>query len=114
MNKLLQESWDILKKNPYLYTPPALLLILSGLVDPSGASFSTSFIIGIMTFVFINMAMTAGWLNEIKVVIASKEQKGTFEDVLVGIGKYFGVILVGSFIFYTLILPFVNIYFEKL
>src|SRR5438046_3041089 len=109
MNKLLQDSWDILKKNPNLYTPPALLLILSGLVDPEGASLSSFFIVGIMTFLFINLAITAGWLNQIKVVIASKEQKASFDDVLVGIGKYFVVILVGSFILFTLLITLFTI-----
>jgi hypothetical protein len=109
MNKLIQDSWDLLKKNPNLYTPPALLMILSGLFNPGDASLSRSFIIAIMTFVFINMAMTAGWLNEIKVVIASKEQKATFDDVLVGIGKYFGVILLGSFMLFTIIITLFSI-----
>jgi hypothetical protein len=110
MNKLLQDSWEILKKNPNLYTPPALLLLLGGLVNPAEASVSPFFIVSVITFIFINIAVTAGWLNEIKVVIVSREQKASFDDVLVGIGKYFGVILVGSFILFSLLITFLSVH----
>ncbi len=104
MNNLLQESWDILKKNPNLYAPPALLLLFSGFLDPTEASVTPFYIISIFCYIFVNIALTTGWIHEIKVVLAGKEHKAKFDDVLIGIGKYFSIILTGNIFFVLLLL----------
>jgi hypothetical protein len=118
MNNLIKDSWDILKSNPNLYTAPMLIWFLT---DLFGAKFSPSisFIVSITALACINMAITSGWYNQIKVVLATKE-KSSFDDLLTGIGKYFNMILSGNivllFIFfisfvgtYTLAEYFINI-----
>lgn len=118
MNNLIKDSWDILRNNPNLYTAPILLWFLSDiLVDRFNPS--VAYIVSIVSMACINLAVTSGWYNQIKVVLATKE-KSTFDDLLSGIGKYFNNILSGnialfllffiSFIFtYTLAENFINI-----
>ncbi len=56
------------------------------------------------------MALTAGWYNQIKVVIATKD-KSNMDDLLTGVGKYFNVILSGNIIlFFLFFSSFLGIY----
>lgn len=100
MNSLIKDSWDILKSNPNLYTAPLILWILSDLLV---GKFNPSvfYIVSIVSMACINMAITAGWYNQIKIVLATKE-KSTFDDLLTGIGKYFNNILSGNLVLFIL------------
>ncbi len=96
MNKLIQDSWDILKKNPNLYTAVILMLFLSDIITPSPSA-SVFYIVGVIAYGCIGMAVSAGLTNQIKIVLATKE-KAKFDDLLTGIGKYFNVILSGNIV----------------
>lgn len=100
MNSLIKDSWDILKSNPNLYTAPLILWILSDLLV---GKFNPSvfYIVSIVSMACINMAITAGWYNQIKIVLATKE-KSTFDDLFTGIGKYFNNILSGNLVLFIL------------
>lgn len=104
MNKLMQESWEILSKNPNLYFVPALFLILGGFIDPTASP--------IVTFVFLllSLALTTGWTNQIKKVILDKDKRTSAEDVLIGIGRYFSQIMSGSLWLIFLFLAFLLIF----
>lgn len=94
----MQEAWDILKQNPILYVPPFLMLFVRIFAGPQSASLSMSFFISLSALFFINVAMGAGWTQQIKVILTSKEKKSTFDDFLQGIGKYFSVVSSGSIV----------------
>lgn len=94
----MQEAWDILKQNPILYVPPFLMLFIRILAGPESASISMSFFISLSALFFINVAIGAGWTQQIKVILTSKEKKVSFDDFLQGIGKYFGVVSSGSIV----------------
>ncbi|MFN8575999.1 MAG: hypothetical protein U0354_04010 [Candidatus Sericytochromatia bacterium] len=118
MNNLIKEAWDILKNNSNLYNAPILIWFLSDLLRVSYSP-SIAFIVSITALGCINIAITSGWYNQIKVVLKTKE-KSTFDDLLTGIGKYFNNILSGniallilffisSIVVYTIAENFINI-----
>ena len=109
MNNLIKDSWDILKNNPNLYNAPIFIWFISSLLSPD-FSVSIYYFISIATIGSINMAITAGWYNQIKVNIATKE-KSTLDDLLAGVGKYFNVILSGNVVLFILLCTsFIGVY----
>lgn len=109
MNNLIKEAWDILKNNPNLYTAPILLWVITDIIG-AGYSASIAYIVTITALGCINMAVTAGWYNQIKVVLATK-QKSNFDDLLTGVGRYFNIILSGNIIlFFLLFISFIGTY----
>lgn len=109
MNNLIKDSWDFLKNNPNLYNVPILLFIISTILMPE-FSMSMSYIFTITAIGCINMAFTAGWYNQIKVVMATKD-KADVDDLLKGTGKYFNNILTGNIVLFVIfILTFILTY----
>lgn len=107
MEKLLQDCWDLLRQNTNLYIAPVILLFSGLLIENSG--FSTPEMIGIGTVIMINLAISAGWINQIKVVILEK-RKSNFDDLFEGIGRFFGNILMGNIFLILLITSFFLIF----
>lgn len=106
MNKMLKEAWDIVQQKPGLYNVPLFFFFISDLI------FQEWNIFNICLFVILSIVVNTGWNNQIKEVLNNlnnkKEEKPKFDDFLIGVGKYFNVIISGTvFLFLAILLVLV-------
>lgn len=106
MNKMLKEAWDIVQQKTGLYNVPLFFFFISDLI------FQEWNIFNICLFVILSIVVNTGWNNQIKEVLNNlnnkKEEKPKFDDFLIGVGKYFNVIISGTvFLFLAILLVLV-------
>lgn len=106
MDKIFEESWNILKNNPKLYYTPILIFFITVFMNPLGLGTSFGGTLSFIGMSLISLALHTGWLNQIYTLLKEKKQV-SFEDVLIGIGKYFSKILnIYVLLFILLVLTF--------
>lgn len=106
MNKMLKDAWDIVQQKPGLYNIPLFFFFISDLL------FQEWNVFNICIFIIFSIVVNTGWIYQIKEVLNNKDnkkvEKPKFEDFLIGIGKYFNVIISGSvFLFIGVLLAMV-------
>jgi len=103
MNKIFEEAWITLKNNYRLYYAPIIIFLITLFINPIALGTSISSTLSFIAMSLISLALHTGWLNQIFTVLKQKRE-ANFDDILIGIGKYFLKVLNIYLILFTLTL----------